>query len=159
VTLGGGITSTRLAPGDTLFYALTNVGVIFEVDVRTLAKRQIIATVNATDFAIGRDGYFYLLDGPGGVVRIFNLATQTVIRSVGFSANSATIALSPDGQQIWVTQSNPGGVTMVSGSVANGFLFTGSYSTGVTNPTRVVFSPSGHIAAIGNFGGFVDIVR
>lgn len=159
VTLGGGITSARVAPGDTLFYALTNVGVIFEVDIRTLAKRQIIASVNATDFTIGRDGYFYLLDGPGGVVRIFNLATQTVLRSVGFAANSATVAVSPDGQQIWVTQSNPGGITVVTGSVANGFLFTGSYSTGVTNPTRVVFSPSGHIAAIGNFGGFVDIVR
>jgi hypothetical protein len=160
LVLGGGVTTTRMAPGDTLMYALTSVGVIFEVDVRTATvKRQIIANVQSTDFVIGRDGLFYLLDGPGGLVRLFNIQTQTTVRSVGVSTSSATINVTPDGQQIWLTQNNPGQVTVLTGNSANGFIFTGSYFTGTFNPTRIAFSPTGSLAAIGNFGGFVDIVR
>jgi hypothetical protein len=158
--LGGGVTTTRIAPGDSLMYALTSVGVIFEIDIKQLAvRRQIIASVNATDFVIGRDGLFYLLDGPGGLVRLFNIQTLSTVRSVGVSSNSATINVTPDGQQIWVTQNNPGQVTVLTGNSTNGFIFTGSYFTGTFNPTRIAFSPTGSLAAIGNFGGFVDIIR
>lgn len=160
LTLGGGVTTMRVAPGDTLAYALTNVGVIFEIDVRALTvKRQIIASVNATDFVIGRDGLFYLLDGPGGVVRLFDIQTQTTVRSVGVSSSSTTLNVTPDGLQIWVTQNNPGQVTVLTGNSTNGFIFTGSYFTGTFPPTRIAFSPTGSLAAIGNFGGFVDIIR
>jgi DNA-binding beta-propeller fold protein YncE len=160
IVLGGGVTTTRMAPGDTLMYALTSVGVIFEVDVRALVvKRQIIANVQSTDFVIARDGLFYLLDGPGGLVRLFNIQTQTTVRSLVVSTASATINVTPDGQQIWLTQNNPGQITMLTGNSTNGFIFTGSYFTGTFNPTRIAFSPTGSLAAIGNFGGFVDIIR
>lgn len=158
--LGGGVTTTRVAPGDTLMYALTTVGVIFEVDVRSAAvKRQIIANVQSTDFVIARDGLFYLLDGPGGLVRLFNIQTQSTVRTVGVSTSSTTVNVTPDGQQIWLGQNNPGQVTVLTGNSTNGFIFTGSYFTGTFNPTRIAFSPTGSLAAIGNFGGFVDIIR
>ena len=161
VTLGGGITKIRLAPGDSLLYAFTNVGVTFEVDARAnTVKRQIIQSFPATDVAISRDGsLFFFLDGLGSVVRVVNLATNSVVRAVGVSANGISIALSPDDQQIWVTHNNPTQITVYTGSPANGYLSTGQISTGVTIPIRVYFNSTGSLAAITNNGGWVDIVR
>jgi hypothetical protein len=160
LTLGGGITRTRIAPGDSLLYALTNVGVIFEVDIRTnTVKRQIIANPSNNDFVIARDGLFYLLDSPGNVVRLYDLNTQSVVRVVGVSPNATSISVSPDGQQIWLTHSNPAQVTVYTGNRTSGFVASGGFTTNNTQPIRVFFSPSGSFAAVGNFGGFVDIVR
>jgi hypothetical protein len=161
VTLGGGVTKMRLAPGDTLLYAFTTVGVIFEVDARTnTIKRQIIQGFPATDFALSRDGsLFYLLDGAGSIVRLVSVATSTVQRSVGVSPNATTIALSPDDRQIWLTHNNPTQVTIYTGTSANGYLSTGQFTTNFTIPIRVYFNLTGSIAAITNNGGWVDIVR
>ncbi|MGH9888314.1 MAG: Ig-like domain-containing protein, partial [bacterium] len=40
ITLGGGVSKIRIAPGDSLLYATTNVGVIFEVDTRSNTIRR-----------------------------------------------------------------------------------------------------------------------
>ena len=73
LSMGGGVTKLAIAPGDTLMYGLTNVGVIFEIDIKNLVvKRQIPANVSSTDFAIGRDGLCLLArrhQQPGAVVQ------------------------------------------------------------------------------------------
>lgn len=160
VSLGGGVQKIRLAPGDTTLYALTNVGVVFDIDLRTnTVRRQIItSTPTNTDFVIGRDGLFYLLDGIGSLVSIFDITQSRTIRTVGVSPGASTIALSPDGKQIWLTHTQ-GQITTYQGSVANGFLSGFSISTNFSPPIRTFFSPSGNFAAVTNLGGWVDIIR
>jgi hypothetical protein len=159
ISLGGGVTKIKLAPGDTTLYALTTVGIVFDVDLRTnVLRRQIIANVNNTDAAIGRDGYFYLLDQTSSTVRILDINTNTVLRTVGVSAGAATLAISPDGKQLWLTHPQ-GAVTAYQGSVASGFLSLATISTNLAPPMRVYFSPSGSFAAVTNLVGRVDIIR
>jgi hypothetical protein len=161
ISLGGGITKMRLAPGDTLLYAFTTVGVTFEVDARTnTVKRQIIQNFPTTDVAISRDGSsFYFLDGLGGVVRIVSVVTGTLQRTVGVSPSAISIALSPDDQQIWLTHNNPTQITIYTGSAASGYISGGSITTGVTIPIRVYFNSTGSLAAVPNFGGWIDVIR
>src|SRR6185436_12187763 len=132
---GGGVTRLRLATGDSLLYAFTTVGVIFEIDTRTnTVKRQIIQNFPTTDFALSRDGtLFYILDEPANIVRVVSVANSTVQRSVGVSANATSISLSPDDKQIWLTHNNPSQVTIYTGSPTTGFLATGSFTTQFTN--------------------------
>jgi hypothetical protein len=49
-------------------------------------------------------------------------------------------------------------VTIYTGSIANGFLSTGTIALAGA-PVRIYFSPSGSFAAVTNFSGFVDIIR
>src|SRR5262249_28917230 len=110
VTLGGSVTKLLIAPGDTLMYALTTIGVYFKVDLRTNTAQQVISNVaaNAMDIALSPDGtQFFVLDATNNVVRIVNIATGTTIRSVSVSRDATTVAVSPDGQQIWLTHNNP----------------------------------------------------
>lgn len=100
----------------------------------------------------------YLLDGNAGLVRVYDLTTVTLKRSVAVSSSPTSLAISPDGKQLWVTHSTPAQVTVYTGSVANGFISTGVIPM-TSVPLRVYFNPSGSIAAITNTGGWVDIVR
>jgi len=162
VQLGGGITKLIVAPGDTLLYALTNVGVYFQIDLRTNTARQVVSNVaaNATDIALSPDGtQFFVLDATNNIVRVVNIATGATVRTVGISNTGTTIAVSPDAQQIWVTHSNPTHVTVYTGSIADGYRSTADISTKQSLPLRVYLAPNGSIAAITNFGGWVDIVR
>lgn len=159
LTLGGGLTRLQAAPGDTLVYGFTNVGVLFEIDTRTNAVRQRIASLVYDDITVGPDGLFYLLDSGVGAVRIVSPLTFAVLRAFGVTANPSTIAVSPDARQIWLTHSFTQQVTIYAGSLTEQYTQVGAFMTGLTQPKRVSFSPSGNIAAIGNLGGWVDIVR
>ena len=161
IALGGIPTKLRLDQGDTLAYVNTTVGIMFEIDTRTNAvRRQInLGTPGATspDFAISADGKsIYLLDSFNNVVRINDLATGALLRSVGIAPGGNTIALSPDNQQIWITHATQ--ISIYNGSLSNGFLAGPSFQT-ASLPLRIYFSPTGSFAAITNIGGWVDIVR
>lgn len=165
IELGGQTTRIKIDRGDTLLYAMTSIGLVFEVDTRTNAvTRQIqLPAGTVTDFDLSRDGQLmFLLDGPNGVIRIFNITgTNPVLRrTVGVSQNATSIILSPDDQQIWTTHNTPNKVTWYTGSVANGYLSTGDIGLALGNiPMRVYFSPTGSFAAITESGGTVDIIR
>jgi hypothetical protein len=159
LTLGGGLQKVLTAPGDTLVYGFTNVGILFEIDTRTNAVRQRIASLVYDDVTIGSDGFFYLLDSTVGSVRIVNPTTLAVLRVFGTPSGPTTIAVSPDARQVWVTHDLTNQVSIFAGSPTTPYLQVGAFTTGLTRPMRVSFSPSGNIAAIGNLGGWVDIVR
>ncbi len=163
ISLGGGVTQVKVAPGDTLLYATTTVGVLFEVDIRANAvKRQIIANIPSTDFDIGIDGLFYFLDGPGSTVRLYSPVTNSVVRTVGVPALGTTIAVTPDARQIWVTHNNSGGtdLSVFTGNSTSGFLSTAELNIEKqVTPVRVYISPTGSFAAIAMIGGWVDVVR
>lgn len=163
ISIGGAVTRIRVAPGDTTLYVLTSVGAppaTIEIDTRSnTIRRQIFANTANTDLAISREGLFYLLDGPNSVVRILDINTGTVLRTVGISANGTTLAVSPDGQQIWVTHSQPAQVTMYTGNRTTGYLSTGTYSFGQAFPSRVYINPSGSAAVVSNLSGWIDIFR
>jgi hypothetical protein len=159
LSLGGGVTKLRMAPGDTTLYALTNIGLTFDIDLRTNVQRpQILADVSNTDVAIGRDGYFYLLDAVSNTVRILDIRANNILRRVGVSPGASTIALSPDGRQIWLTHPQ-GSITAYQGTVASGFLSLASISTNLAPPIRAYFNPSGSFLAVTNLAGRVDIIR
>ncbi|MEP6494510.1 MAG: Ig-like domain-containing protein [bacterium] len=157
ISLGGGTTKLRLSPGDTVAYVLTNVGIVFAIDTRTNVVKQLTLAVPGNDFAISNDGKsFFALDGIANLVRVVDIASGQVVRTLGVAANGSTISLSPDGQQIWLTHNN--GVSIYTGSVANGFI-VGPFIPMVSVPIRIYFSPTGSFAAVTNFGGWVDIIR
>jgi len=161
LSLGGGVTKLQVSPGDTIVYGFTDVGIVFEIDTRTNAVRQRIANLGAySDITVGSDGLFYLLDTSGpGAVRIVNPTNFAVLRSFGTAPGPSTIAVSPDARQVWITHNLSQQVTIFAGSPTEPYLQVGGFTVGLTQPTRVSFSPAGNIAAIGNLGGWVDIVR
>ncbi|HTE46418.1 MAG TPA: Ig-like domain-containing protein, partial [Gemmatimonadaceae bacterium] len=157
IQLGGGTTRLRLAPGDTTAYVVTNIGIVFSIDTRTNVARQLVLSVPGNDFVISNDGKSFLaLDGIASLVRIIDIASGQVVRTLGVAATASSISISPDGQQIWLTHNN--GVTTYTGSVTSGFI-AGPLIPMASVPIRIYFSPTGSFAAITNFGGWVDIVR
>jgi len=165
VQLGGGTNAMKLDHGDSLLYVNTNVGIMFEVDTRTgTVKRQITnVPASTTDFEISRDGKtFYLLDGSGSIVTLFDVVSATPTGSFGVSTAPTSIALTPDGKQIWTTHngagSSPARVTMYAQNANGSFISAGQVTT-LSNPLHIYFSPSGSFAAVTNFGGWVDIIR
>jgi hypothetical protein len=160
IQIGGGLTQLRMAPGDTTLYVMTNIGLIIEIDARTnTVRQQHFVSLTATDMTISREGLFYLLDGPGNIVRIYDLSTKTVLRSIGIPGFATTIALTPDDQQVWITHSNPAQVSIYTGNRNTGFRASGIFSTGLALPLRTYINPSGSIAAVTNIGGWIDIIR
>jgi hypothetical protein len=158
LSLGGGLTKLQAGPGDTLVYGFTNVGILFEIDTRTNAVRQRIANLVYDDITVGSDGLFYLLDTSVGSVRIVSPTNFATLRSFGTPPVPTTIAVSPDARQVWVTHIT-NQVSIFAGSPTEAYTQVGGFTTGSTPPRRVSFSPAGNIAAIGNLGGWVDIVR
>jgi Big-like domain-containing protein len=158
--LGGGFNKIVMAPGDTTVYALAQVGVLLGIDTRTNQQvKNVIVSQNIPDWTIGQDGLFYFLDQTIGVVRVYNITTQTVVRFVSTPPSPSTVAVSPDSRQIWLTSST-GTVAVLQGDVTNGFLPFASFPTSNTAPAgRAYLNPSGAFAALTNIGGVVDIVR
>lgn len=158
--LGGGFNKIVMAPGDTTVYALAQVGVLLGIDTRTNQQvKSVIVSQNIPDWTIGQDGLFYFLDPTVGVVRVYNISTQTVVRFISTPPSPTTVAVSPDSRQIWLTHTG-GTVTVLQGDVTNGFLPFASLTTSNTAPAgRAYFNPSGAFAALTNIGGVVDIVR
>jgi hypothetical protein len=160
VVLGGGVTKILVAPGDTTLYATTNVGVLFDIDARTnTVRRQIPATLAAVDFVIGPDNTFYLLDPAHSVVNSYDINQRAVIRVTSVAASATTIAITPDGKQIWLTHTNPAQVTQYLGDNTIGFGFGGAIQTSNSVPSRAYVSPIGSFVAVANPGGWVDIIR
>ncbi|HEY9230086.1 MAG TPA: Ig-like domain-containing protein [Gemmatimonadaceae bacterium] len=159
VPLGGGVQKLVVAPGDTLLYAVTNVGVLFKMDIRTNAVTQNPATMPNSDFVMGPDGLFYLLDGAIGIVRVFDPVSLTVVRNISIAAGATTIAIAPDARQIWTTNNASLTVTSYTNQGNGFFVPSGSFSTGLSIATRVSINPRGTFAAIGNLSGWVDILR
>ena len=160
IQIGGGLTKLLLAPGDTTLYVLTSLELTLELDARSnTIRRQHFVKLDATDVALSREGHFYLLDGPGNLVRIYDLATKATLRTLGIPGSGTTIAISPDDQQLWITHTIPAQVSVYTGNRNTGFRASGVFTTGLAMPLRTYINPSGSIAAVTNIGGWIDIIR
>jgi DNA-binding beta-propeller fold protein YncE len=105
------------------------------------------------------DGNFYMLDGPGSLVRIYNPVSNSLVRSVAVAPNGTTIAVAPDSKQFWITHTNPQSVTAYTGDATNGYVNSATVSTNASTPTRAYMSPTGSFVAITNVGGWVDFIH
>ena len=109
VTLGGGVTSTRLRPGRQPAVRVHHC----RGDLRDRRPHEHREATDHSEFPgdglcdFARWHMFYHPRRTGSLVRLVNVANSTVSRTVGVSPNATTIALSPDDKQIWLTHNTP----------------------------------------------------
>jgi adhesin/invasin len=159
-SLPGTVTVMKVAPGDTLLYAGTVFGTVYEVDARTGTVRRQVNTGASTivDLDVSRDGKtLYTADGSTAVT-MTPLASGGLSGTVDFGHAVAGVAISPDQQQLWA--SLPG--LVVTAPFQNGTFSTIAVSnqhvlTGDT-PTRIVFTALGDRAAVVDIGNLQIIV-
>jgi len=152
--VAGTVQAMKMAQGDTLIYAGTVLGTVFEIDARTSTiRRQLNPTDNVQSLDVSRDGKtLFTSDGSTQVV-MTPLAPGGLSGTVDFGTAVNGLAISPDGQQLWVGQ--------------NGRVFAAPFQDGtfVTFQTqsiipvtgavfsRIVFSPLGDYAVALDFSG------
>ena len=159
IGLGAGVENFRIAHGDSLAYAYTSFGTMFEIDLkRSVVKRQF-SMPRYTDVDISRDGtLFYALDDPALYVRILQAADLRELRR--FSTTGSHIAAAPDGRSLYVTSSGGSGqfVQSFTGDAATGFVL-GPQIMPSESPRRLVFDASGGTLFVVNSNGVIDVVR
>lgn len=115
------IGSLIVSPDGNAIYVLTadnGLGVVTEVST---ASNTITSTTEMetplnglADLAFRPDGAFIYAAGPGNVVHTVSTATNTVVDSVSVGISPHSLALTPDGTRLYVTNSLSNSVSVVS---------------------------------------------
>lgn len=96
-----------------------------------------------TGMAISPDGATaYVIDHadfPGSVIWVVDLVNRSVIKTLSVGGFPASIAITSDGSQVWVTSRADGNITVID-TLTNTALFSLS---GATLATGVAFNPAG----------------
>jgi hypothetical protein len=105
----GTVQAMKMAAGDTLIYAGTRLGTVFEIDARTSTiRRQFNPSENVVALDVSRDGKTLFTTSGGAEVVMTPLAAGGLSGVVDFSQTPnfsgliSGLAVSPDGQQLWV---------------------------------------------------------
>jgi hypothetical protein len=163
-SLPGTVTAMKMAAGDTLIYASTVLGTVFEIDARTSTiRRQFNPTTTVVSLDVSRDGKTLFTSNNTSIVTMTALAPGGLAGSVDFtSAGVLTgasagavngLGISPDGQRLWVG---------MNGQVFAAPFEDGTFSTIQVQSSipvagavfsRIVFSPLGDFAVAIDFSG------
>jgi hypothetical protein len=157
--LAGTVQAMKMATGDTLIYAGTVLGTVFEIDARTSTiRRQLNPTNTVQALDVSRDGKTLFTSNGTAQVVMTPLAPGGLSGTVDFPAAINSVAITPDGQQLWVGM--------------NGQIFAAPFQDGtfltfqtqsiipVTGAVigRIVFSPLGDFAVAIDFSGLNLVV-
>jgi len=155
IPIGGGVTSFRAAPGDTIAFARSAVGTMLEIDLKAGRVRRQYPFPAYADVEPSRDlSQFFVIDAQAGVVRV--LRASDLAEQFTYVTDATRIALPPDTRAMFLSVGDR--VDVATGDVVGGFYPTARYNTtGV--PSRVLFSTDGSIAIVPNSNGWIDIVR
>jgi sugar lactone lactonase YvrE len=152
--VGGTAQAMKMAQGDTLIYVGTVLGTVFEIDARTSAiRRQFNPTNTVQALDVSRDGKTLYTTNGTSIVTMTPLAAGGLSGTLDFGGTVNGVAVSPDGQQLWVG---------MNGQVFAAPFQDGTYLTFQTQSIipvtgavigRIVFSPLGDYAVAVDIAG------
>lgn len=157
VPLAGTVQTMKMF-GDSVIYAGTVLGNVFRIDARTGAVTNPFASTpfagGVADLDVSRDGKtLFTINGTNSIVTMTPILSGGLSGTVDFGSNLFSVAISPDGLQLW------GGMVgkMFVAPFQNGQFTTSLVSSTVLVPgatfTRIVFSPLGDIVVAIDAGG------
>lgn len=157
-TLSVGTTPNGLAlnaGAARLYVSATGAGTVTEINtsnntiVRTLT---VGGTPQDMEVLPSRNALY--IANEAGWVDVRDLATGARTDSIPAPAAFA-LALSPDGEQLWVAQSGMGRVSVID--VLSSQVIDSVETLGV--PRHIAFPPLGEVALVANEAGFVQLIR
>jgi hypothetical protein len=109
----GNVIAMKTAPGDSLVYAATRLGNVFEIAAgQGVVKRRLDLSPGILDFTFTADGKTLLVADGSPTLSIVQLAAGGMSNgALTFTKNVTSTAVTPDGTQLWV--GHPGGLTKV----------------------------------------------
>ena len=126
-----------------------------EVDAHTLCPlRRFEVGGIAQDLVVARDGLTLYAANEGGWLNTIHLPTGRV-STIALGASALGLALSPDGQDVFVSLVFAGQVAVIDCSTLS---IRTTLTTG-GRPRLMAFDHSGRHAVIANEAGWVDLVR
>lgn len=151
-----------VSPDGALVMVANNVdgGAFYGVDA---ASGQIVATVAQgtgsvpTGVAMSPDARrAYLLFSGTNSLKVFDIATKSVIATVSLALAPTSLALSPDGERAYVTSATAGTITVIDTA---GNLSAATWN-GFSGPAGIAISPDGSRIYVANrLANAVSVVR
>ncbi|MGH7675459.1 MAG: YncE family protein, partial [Gemmatimonadales bacterium] len=106
------------------------------------------------DIEVSADGNTLYIANEAGWLDVRDITSGARTDSIPVPAAFA-LAVTPDGAQIWITQSALGSVTVVDR--ASRAIAQRIYTLGT--PRHIAFAPGGSVALIANEQGFVQVIE
>jgi hypothetical protein len=145
----GTVNAMKMGPGDSVFYAGTALGAVFEISVSTGAiRRSFSVSSTVADLDISADGKTLFVADGTGQVSMTPLATGGLSGSIDFGLAVTGVAETPDANQLWVSQGNAVYAAPADGNSFNPSLVAGRVTVAGTALTRIVFNPFGNVAIV-----------
>lgn len=150
VPLPGTITVMKLAVGDTVLYAGTSLGIIYEVSMTTGAiRRQFQPSGTVVDLDVSADGRtLFVADGTSSVF-VIRLATGGLpTQTIAYGANVGGVGITPDNSQLWVAMGDILYASPRDGTTFNPSLLAGRVQVPGTLLSRITFTKNGAAAFV-----------
>jgi len=139
----------KMGPGDTVFYAGTSLGVVFEVSVATGAVRRQFQTGGAfVDLDVSPDGKTLAIADGSSTVQLIRLATGGLSGTVDFGTAVGGLAFAPDMSQLWVTLKDFVYAAPAENGSFNPNLVAGRTQVAGTLLSRIAFAKIGNVALV-----------
>lgn len=150
-SLPGTITAMKMASGDSLLYASTSLGLVFEMSASTGAIRRQFQVSNTTvDLDVSADGKtLFVADGSTNVYIIRLLTGGLPTQTLDYSTTTiGGLGITPDGSQLWVSMGLTEYASPLEGTTFNTALLPGRVDVAGTQLSRVTFSKTGNVALV-----------
>jgi len=157
-TLSVGMTPNGLAlnaGAGRLYVSATGAGTVTEINTinNTIVRTWMVGgTPQDMEVLPGRNALY--IANEAGWVDVRDLVTGARTDSIPAPAAFA-LALSPDGEQVWVAQSGMGRISVID--VLSSQVIASVETLGV--PRHIAFPPLGEVALVANEAGFVQLIR
>jgi hypothetical protein len=149
VPLPGTVIAMKMGPGDTLLYAGTALGSVYEIRASTGAiVRQFNPTNTVVDLSISPDGKTLFVADASSVVFMVRLATGGLNGSIDFFQNVRGVAQPANAAQLWVSQGNTVYAAPKDDQSFNPNLIAGRATVNGASFTRITFTRLGDIALV-----------
>lgn len=149
VPLPGTVTAMKMGPGDTLLYAGTALGSVYEIRVSTGAiVRQFNPSNTVVDLSISPDGKTLFVADGSTVVFMVRLATGGLNGSIDFFQNVRGVAQPANAAQLWVSEGNTVYAAPKDDNSFNPNLIAGRATVNGASLTRITFTRLGDVALV-----------
>ena len=147
--LPGTVTALKVARGDTVAYAATTLGVVYELNALTgVVRRQFQPSSTVVDLDISADGKTLFVADGTSIVTMVRLATGGLSGPVDFGAPVSGVAVTPDNKQLWASTGNTLVAAPASGNTFDTSLTTGRVTVTGANLTKIYFTRLGDLAVV-----------
>lgn len=152
VTVSGGVITAvpPITEGDTYTEGLTTIVITDATGSGAVVQPIITNNVlfTASSAAFNPIQYLYSTNQNDNTVSVIDPISNEVVKTIAVGAEPRGLAVSPDGTQVWVCNTNAGTVSVIS--VAS-LAVTATIVLGNTNPNDIAFTPDGITAYVAEF--------